>query len=262
VEYCYSKGNVSGGDNNVGGVVGNNGKSSSPALVQYCYSTGAVEGSSYVGGVVGENSLGTVEYCFATGDVTATGGTWGTAGGVVANSNGGSTIRYCYSTGNVQGGRNTGGVVGRNYNNGIVQYCYATGIVSGMDYVGGLLGAWNTSGDNTVQNCVALGRSVSGDSIPVRRAVAYKATGILANIRARDDMDVFVGGLPTTETPDIATNGLDGQDMGSGDWYDELSFWTPIMGFTNVVWDFPAGKLPTLKGSFTGGVTQEPMVQL
>ncbi|MHC4648580.1 MAG: GLUG motif-containing protein [Planctomycetota bacterium] len=74
VNNCYATGNVS-GTTDVGGLVGNN---SSGTSVINCYSTGSVSGTSEVGGLIGDNS-GTVTNSFwdkeTSGKTTSAGGT-------------------------------------------------------------------------------------------------------------------------------------------------------------------------------------------
>jgi hypothetical protein len=70
VTMCYSTAKIEIGGSNVGGVVGQ----TTGVEVRMCYSTGTVEGTYYVGGVVG-SLHGNDEYvknCFSTGMVTGT----------------------------------------------------------------------------------------------------------------------------------------------------------------------------------------------
>ena len=133
--------NVSGsvtGAYNVGGVVGYN----SGGTVESCGSSCSVDGHDFVGGVVGRNNGGTVTGCFNTGSVNSTGGS-SYAGGVVGDNMSGGTVSCCYNTGTV-GGDNSepGGVVG--YNSSIVRSCYNAGAVnSTATNAGGVVGANN-----------------------------------------------------------------------------------------------------------------------
>lgn len=108
------------GKSNVGGIAGYVGNSS--GKVKYCYNTGSVSGSSYVGGIAGLNiNQGTVEYCYNTGNVS---GVNYSVGGILGdNHNGGAKLLYCYNVGSVSGTSYPGGVVGTN-NGGTVQNCY------------------------------------------------------------------------------------------------------------------------------------------
>ena len=135
------------GQGYVGGLVG---QVSNAVIIEDCYATGSVSGSSsFVGGFVGFN-YGNIRSCYATVSVTGS-SNW--VGGFVGQSNG--TIENSYATGNVTGsGNNVGGFVGIG-DNSIIN-CYATGTVSGSgNYVGGFIG-YSTS-DGTIQNCYAKG---------------------------------------------------------------------------------------------------------
>ena len=89
VKNCYNTGAVSGSGLYVGGVVGNNYNGS----VENCYNTGDVSGNNYVGGVVGQNS-GSVKNCYNTGTVTGSGDR-SNVGGVVGDNIIG-TVTGCY----------------------------------------------------------------------------------------------------------------------------------------------------------------------
>jgi len=87
----------------------------------------------YIGGLVGENSGGTIASCYTSGNFS---GTWEVGGLVGYNSSG--TVTYCYSTGTVSGDRRVGGLVG--WNNSEITNCYAAVKVLGIKYFGGLVG--------------------------------------------------------------------------------------------------------------------------
>jgi filamentous hemagglutinin family protein len=119
-------GNVS-GNNRVGALLGWNVN----AAVSNSYSTGAVNGSANVGGLIGYND-GPVSRSYATGTVSGSnevGGLIGTNYDSVTNS---------YAAGAVSGVNMVGGLVGTNIN--VVSRSYATGAVNGVDQVGGLIG--------------------------------------------------------------------------------------------------------------------------
>jgi hypothetical protein len=115
---CYSTGTVTGGDisYSLGGLVGrNNGGTTSK-----CYSTGAVSGgvgSSVLGGLVGFN-YSNISDCYSTSAVT---GTYYPGGLVGYNQNG--SISNSYSTGDVSGTSTFGGLVGYN-TSGTISNCY------------------------------------------------------------------------------------------------------------------------------------------
>jgi len=125
--------NIAGSGSYVGGLVGSNGSWWADArqggTVTHCYSTGAVSGSRFVGGLVGS---GSATNCYSTGEVTGT----SYVGGLIGRG----SATNCYSSGSVSGTSNVGGLVGV----GTVTRCYSIGAVSGTSNVGGLVG-WNES---------------------------------------------------------------------------------------------------------------------
>ena len=102
IDGCHSTAAVS-GISSVGGVLGNLGNNS---FLMACYSTGKVTvtstDGSFVGGVVGINSQGTVTGCYhATGEITSLGG--GRIGGIVGENYIG-TVAACYWDSNLSSG--------------------------------------------------------------------------------------------------------------------------------------------------------------
>lgn len=102
IDGCHSTAAVS-GISSVGGVLGNLGNNS---FLMACYSTGKVTvtstDGSFVGGVVGINSQGTVTGCYhATGEITSLGE--GRIGGIVGENYIG-TVAACYWENNLSSG--------------------------------------------------------------------------------------------------------------------------------------------------------------
>jgi len=98
----------------VGGLVGLNNNNST---ISSSYATGNVEGTAYVGGLVGETNNSTISNSYATGIVEGN----SYVGGLAGASRGG-TINNSYVTGNVVGreiyfSETVGGLVGENSNN-------------------------------------------------------------------------------------------------------------------------------------------------
>ncbi len=163
----YSTGDVTGTNNDVGGLVGHN-----QATIDNCYSTGIVNGTtgaSSVGGLVGQNdnfpAPATITNSYSTGDVTGTGAR---VGGLVGNNRG--TISNSNSTGVVIGESDyVGGLVGRSWQDGNISNCYSTGAVTGTgSNVGGLVGG-NDRG--TISKCYSTGDVIGDD----------KAGGLVGN---------------------------------------------------------------------------------
>ena len=200
-------------ESNAGAVVSNNygGRVLNCAMIG-----GSVKGKSIAGGVVSYNR-GTVENCYATGDVTSLSGSW-----------------ICY----------VGGVVGYNYMNGTVQSCYAAGRVESEKHAGGAVGG----NYGTVQNCVALGQSVSAQG-DAHRVVGENGGGTLSGNYAWSG--VQVNGQPVTDG--LADN-ENGEDIlvHDGLIYGKNAQIFAWPGFDTAVWELrndQPGKLPRFKGT-------------
>ena len=177
---------------------------------------GSVKGKSVAGGVVCYNR-GTVENCYATGDVTSL------SGG-----------RICYA----------GGVVGYNYREGTVQSCYAAGRVESEEHAGGAVGG----NYGTVQNCVALGQSVS-TQVDAHRVVGENSGRKLSGNYAWSG--VQVNGQPVTDG--LADN-ENGEDILAHDGliYGKNAQIFAWPGFDTAVWELrndQTGKLPRIRGT-------------
>ena len=177
---------------------------------------GSVKGKGVAGGVVCYNR-GTVENCYATGDVTSL------SGG-----------RICYA----------GGVVGYNYTEGTVQSCYAAGRVESEKHAGGAVGG----NYGTVQNCVALGQSVSAQG-HAHRVVGENSGGTLSGNYAWSG--VQVNGQPVTDG--LADN-ENGEDIlvHDGLIYGKNAQIFAWPGFDTTVWELrndQTGKLPRIRGT-------------
>ena len=128
--------------------------------ITHCYvESGSVTGQNELGGLVGENgSGGIIMNCHFTGDATGK----ENVGGLVGQNYG--SIKVSYSYANVEGQTAVGGFVGRCTPGEIVN-CYAQGNVTGQWYVGGLVGS-NSSGSygrtGTIRNCYSASASLKG----------------------------------------------------------------------------------------------------
>ncbi len=135
-------------------------------VVRASASCGEVRGGQGVGGIAGQISdsgerLSLVEQCYSTGAVRGKGYTGGIAGRVYG------LVQNCYSTGNITGGERTGGVAGSTQVlrepaaplRATLLACYASGTVEGTLYVGGICGAFP---GGRLANCVALCAEVGG----------------------------------------------------------------------------------------------------
>lgn len=136
------------GDELVGFLLGRTGDFTT---VSNSYATGAVSGSRWVGGLIGDIFGGSVDNSYATGAVSGD----LKIGGLAGRSYG--SVRDSYSTGAVSGTSDIGGLIGDNTYMGSISNSYATGTVAGSSWIGGLAG-YN---GGVISNSYAAG-SVSG----------------------------------------------------------------------------------------------------
>ena len=143
LEDSYNTGNVT-GKTNVGGVCGlvDNG-----GQIIRCNNTGTVKAaftttsSTYIGGVAGRITSGSVTQSYNTGSVNTASNSNKYVGGVVGRIYTRGYVEKSYNIGNVYGGECVGGVAGYLPNDtDYVSNCYNTGAVSGTKYVGGIVG--------------------------------------------------------------------------------------------------------------------------
>jgi filamentous hemagglutinin family protein len=126
IYHSYSTAAVYGGDY-AGGLVG---ATNSP--IDNSYSTGNVEGGNLTGGFIGWNYGSTITQSYSTGNVTGT----NTVGGFIGENDG--VVNQSYSYGNVLADNSAGGFVG--VNTGSINNSYSHGNVTGTDVIGGLVG--------------------------------------------------------------------------------------------------------------------------
>jgi hypothetical protein len=163
VTNCYATASVTG--NYAGGLVGVNGElwlsrslvelsDNDSVAIYYSYSTGSVTGSDCVGGLVGENYIGTVSNSLSSANVTGE----SRLGGLVG-FNAGNVIDS-YAAGSVTGSDFVGGLVGDN-KWGTITDSYSTGSVGGNYSVGGLVGGNSTTVSNSFWDIETSGQSTS-----------------------------------------------------------------------------------------------------
>jgi len=189
ITQCYAIGNMITTGGAVGGLVGVSETNSSITL---CYAavniveTGWSTGY-YLGGLVGNNgastSTVTITNCYATGNII--GGD--IRGGGLAGVNYG-TISNCYATGNVKGGSaytsRIGGLVGESYSSATIQNCVAANDTISFNYAAGtdinrIVG--NNSG-------TFINNYANEDMVVLRSGVLFTALGThAANQRAGAD---------------------------------------------------------------------------
>jgi filamentous hemagglutinin family protein len=128
------------GQSVVGGLIGTAG-----GTVSNSFSTGAVTGGSYVGGLIGFLGGGIVSSSYETGAVTLT----GNMGGGLVGYGSGPVIVNCYALGSVTGGSLVGGLLGYASYGMSIANSYATGKVTGA-VPGGLVSAYDNNGPFTI----------------------------------------------------------------------------------------------------------------
>ena len=131
-----------------------------PGTVDNVHVSGAVEGQSYVGGMIGESNHPQVQRSGAAVTVKGSGSHVGGLIGSIANSTNDFIVMNSYAEGDVEGERYVGGLVGFILM-GTLERSYASGTVTGGDEVGGLIGSAYYG--SIIRDSYALG-AVSGNS--------------------------------------------------------------------------------------------------
>ncbi|MBI1205279.1 MAG: hypothetical protein GC182_22475, partial [Rhodopseudomonas sp.] len=170
ISNSYATGSVTASGGTVGGLVGDN-----AGTITESYATGNVVSTSgtMIGGLVGLNS-GPLTQVYATGSVSG----YDTVGGLVGQNSSGS-ISYAYARGSVTGTNlNVGGLIGTNIlSSGTITQTYATGFVSGAGSVGGLIGRNNLNGLGSM-SANYWDIATTGQSAGVGKVVSQSTTGI------------------------------------------------------------------------------------
>ncbi len=230
---------IAGGQDDVGGVVGEN-----AGTIRDTYVTGRVFGANNVGGVVGRNQTGgNIMVVWTNADVNAN---EDFAGGLVGNN--AARIAATYATGSVHANlTRAGGLVGINQTNGTVITSYATGTVSAAHatqrkYVGGLVGINQNSNSGAFTDSY-WDTETSGLSV----GVGSDDTDDNGMIDGSETRTTGVAGYTTAQLkgPTTNTTGI------YATWDDQ-----DILGFGPVdFWDFgTAAQYPRLSNRFDGSV--------
>lgn len=182
--------------------------------VSNCYATGNIEGTKYVGGLIGRSVEQSLSDSYFDGSVKGTdeytGGLVGlwtlVGGGLVGN------IKECFSKGDVTGVKQVGGLVGASAGAGIsLANCYSHSGVEGDDFVGGLVG----NNALTISKCYSVG-SVTGNT---------NVGGLVGNNT----------GTVSDSFWDTETSGQAASDGGTGKTTDQMNTKST---FTDAGWDF------------------------
>jgi hypothetical protein len=227
---CFSTGDVY-GDSTAGGLVG---KTCTGTTVKNSYSTSNVNGTGTLGGLIGYNE-GIINSCFSTGTVS---GSSSRLGGLVGENSG--TISVCYSKSSVFSSLSTiglwdvGGLVGYNYGN--INNCYSKGTVNSLCYsyhTGGLVGRneygniSNSYSAGTVIGCVYVGGLV-GDSMFGSINSSY-----FLNTSGPD----YGGGDPLTDEQMKQQSSFVGWD------FNEIWHICETTNYPKLIWQIPSGDI-------------------
>ena len=199
----------------IGSVVGS-------ATVSNVYANGKVEGSSYVGGLIGDayNATLTVSSTNADVDVTATGSY---VGGLISYANGRITIKDSYTTGDVIGYGDIGGLLGSG-RSVMVTNTYATGDIKSIsgNEVGGLIGNLDIG---TVKNSYTTGNITARSSNYVGGLIGNADDVKLSYVYSTGDVygNQYVGGLLGRNDGTI-DNSYTSADIFASSYYDAISY--------------------------------------
>jgi hypothetical protein len=158
VTHCYVESGSITGQNELGGLVGENG---SGGVIMNCYFTGDATGKENVGGLVGQNR-GSITASYSYADVEGR----IAVGGLVGRCSPGETVN-CYARGDVVGQWYVGGLVGTNGSGtrsrtGAIRNCYSASAILRGSQKGGLLGAdWGGEVDNCFWDIETSGLTTS-----------------------------------------------------------------------------------------------------
>ncbi|MHC4583218.1 MAG: GLUG motif-containing protein, partial [Planctomycetota bacterium] len=200
---CYVEGGSVSGDYYVGGLVGGGlvgahgeeVRSRGGSTISNCWSTSIVQGTLYVGGLVGYNDGDYLTDCYSTGAVSGT----ELVGGLVGRSSFSGTICNCYSSGSVSGNWSVGGLVGSN--SSTITDCYSIGSVLGGDYVGGIVG------ENSYRIVTSYSTGMVTGDRSVGGLVGYNDRGYLTDCYSSSEVSGsdYVGGLVGNNEDGAAT---------------------------------------------------------
>ena len=223
-EACYASGSLAVHADSIayaGGLMGYADGSNSD--IECCYAEVSVfaetGGAAYVGGLMGQNDRD-VYNCYASGSVSVYSGGEAVIGGLAGQNNGGE-FYYCYASGNISTDERqthivrAGGLLGRNYRTGgrLVR-CFATGDLilfsSSIVSAGGLLGL------NSATSSYLSYRSTE-------QSITVTKNGVISG----------------------STNS-DGSTEAEATLISE-AFLTGTLGWSDQIWSFAGGQLPTLK---------------
>ena len=159
IENCISDIKMEGSDF-VGGIIGiNNASSTGNLIIANCINKGTINGKRYVGGILGYNYNNTIIInCYNSGSVAGE----LDVGGIVGHDDRRSNITNSNNLGNIKSNSNAGGITGwLGWFERSIENCYNIGDISG-NIKGGIIGGLNISNELlTTQNCYYLNKNIS-----------------------------------------------------------------------------------------------------
>ena len=249
IRNCFVEGGRISGGSHIGGLAGE----AKLTAITHCHTDTEVNGSWYVGGLLGDNS-GSVEHSYSLGEVSGNcyiGGLVGYSQVVYArrSSTGqttwhGGIISNCHAAGRVSGTEGVGGLVGGMYA-GTLTRSYATAAVSGTYRVGGLVGmncseitscysASDMTGNDTTGGLVGESWGRIANCYATSSVVGTTCTGGLVGYNAGSIRNCYAATLVSGESQ---TGGL----VGAG--------WTHYHGIIASFWDIEtSGQVTSAQG--------------
>jgi surface protein len=239
----YATGDVTGGEESVGGFIGENHPGGMPILISNSYATGDVTGSGedYVGGFIGYNYASdfdiNISNTYATGAVD--GGDGGSyVGGFVGDNRSTESalalIKNSYATGDVKAdgsSRYVGGFAGYQQvsdSTASIEQSYATGTVTGGNYVGGFIGLL-IEGDlkNVYSSGATTGTQFVGGLAGVIFQGSIEKSYTISSVTGDSQAGGFVGGAPVDDASFVANSFWNTETSGQTHAYVYLSeaFW-------------------------------------
>jgi len=227
------------------GKIGNNANILNLNVVN-CY----VVGETFIGGLVGSNTYGTVINCSSTGTIIGK----GAVGGLIGQNRYGTVINI-YSECNVDSDSGSaGGLIGWN-DKGAVYTCYSTGVVSGNLRVGGLIG----DSGGTVINSYSSGTVVGVDYVGGLTGVS---SGIITDCYSTGTVDgnEYVGGLIGSTSRTVTNSYSSGLVTATGDFVGGFTGRVTSANIAGCFWDTETSTLNTSAGGVgVVGLTTEQM---
>jgi hypothetical protein len=129
-----------------GGLVGFN-----QGTIINCHANGSVEGSSYIGGLIGQDFGGSILNCSSSGYLIGFTDYCGGLAGYLEDS----FVNNCISSSTVNGTEDVGGLIGAAYGSIYINNSYSIGTINGTsDWIGGFIGYLS---EGTINNSFSTG---------------------------------------------------------------------------------------------------------